>query len=143
MTDDPKLTPTAELILEVLAARRRLGEPFWPLSKRLRGTLEQLQDRGYVSLDSEPTGLAIRVRLNPDPEGPAAPWLREVIEYRPVYSSATDSQGVAVITDADLDEMRSAAEPETDEQLDAVPAAAPRRRWWQRRRNNPPSAPAE
>lgn len=88
--DPPPLTPTGELVLEVLAARRRLGEPHWPFSKRVRATLEQLQERGYLSFESDPTGTALRTWLNPDPDGPAGPWLRNVIDYRPLYGTDPD-----------------------------------------------------
>jgi hypothetical protein len=43
-----KLTPTQDLILEVLGARRRTGEPFWPFSKMLTTSIRGLQEAGLV-----------------------------------------------------------------------------------------------
>lgn len=129
MADAPKLTPTAELVLEVLAARRRLGEPHWPITRRVRATLEQLQDSGYLSFESGPVSTHFRAWLNTDPDSPAAPWLREVIEYRPIYDTEPDAAETPTDLDGQLDEV-----------LDAVP---PRRRWWQRRNRTPSEAPPD
>ena len=57
------MTPTQELILEVLAARHRLGEPFWPFSRRLRRHLDILQAAGLISYESDVMPDAYRVRL--------------------------------------------------------------------------------
>lgn len=44
------MTPTQELILEVLAARVRLGETLWTFSSRHGRALRSLQALGYVTL---------------------------------------------------------------------------------------------
>lgn len=44
------LTPTEDLLLEVLAARYRLGETMWTFDKRHKTALEKLQARGLVSV---------------------------------------------------------------------------------------------
>jgi len=51
MTDDvePDVSPTAELVLEVLIARHRLGEPFWPFTTRVSRALDELASRGWVA----------------------------------------------------------------------------------------------
>lgn len=42
------LTPTQDLIMEVLAARHRLGERMWPFDTKLRQPLLALERRGYI-----------------------------------------------------------------------------------------------
>lgn len=42
------MTPTEDLIMEVLAARARLGETMWPFSTKLGKALKSLEDRGYI-----------------------------------------------------------------------------------------------
>lgn len=49
MTDIvPPLTPTEELILEVLAARYRLGETHWTFDSRNQRAIDSLDARGLV-----------------------------------------------------------------------------------------------
>lgn len=43
-----KMTPTQELILEVLIARTRLGETLWTFSSVHRPALSSLEERGLV-----------------------------------------------------------------------------------------------
>lgn len=43
------LTPTEDLILEVLIARHRLGEPFWPVSTRSQKAINSLAEKGLVT----------------------------------------------------------------------------------------------
>jgi hypothetical protein len=50
-----KLTPTEDLLLEVLIARHRLGEPFWPFDYCHRRTLQRLESRGLVSFQNAVT----------------------------------------------------------------------------------------
>lgn len=49
MPEELDLTPTEWLIMEVLAARWRLGEPRWPFPNRLKPTLRSLQTKGLIS----------------------------------------------------------------------------------------------
>lgn len=42
-------SPTEELILEVLAARYRLGENNWSFHKRFKSKIDFLAQRGYVN----------------------------------------------------------------------------------------------
>lgn len=43
-----KLTPTEDLIMEVLAARARLGETIWTFEARHRSAMEKLESKGLV-----------------------------------------------------------------------------------------------
>ncbi|AON96825.1 hypothetical protein BI081_gp074 [Mycobacterium phage Tonenili] len=60
-----KLTPTQELILEVLAARSRLGEQFWtfPTRTALVRAARSLENTGFVWCDTAPTPRSFRVGL--------------------------------------------------------------------------------
>jgi hypothetical protein len=52
---DDALTPTEDLLIEVLIARHRLGEPFWPFERCHRKTLERLEAKGLVSFQGAVT----------------------------------------------------------------------------------------
>lgn len=56
--------PTQYLVMEVLAARHRLGEQFWPFPQNCRQPIDALADAGLVHIvkDSDVVG-SIRVRL--------------------------------------------------------------------------------
>ena len=58
-----KLTPTEYLIVEVLAARWRLGEASWPFPKRLRFALRKLRGRGMIWFKSDIVQGQLRVGL--------------------------------------------------------------------------------
>lgn len=45
-----QLTPTEDLLLEVLIARYRLGESYWTFEQRHKSALEKLQSRGLVTV---------------------------------------------------------------------------------------------
>lgn len=50
MTADPdRIPPTAGLVAEVLAARYRLGEPWWTFDRGTKRALTWLQDAGWVN----------------------------------------------------------------------------------------------
>lgn len=57
------LPPTQYLILEVLAARERIGEPSWPFPSRLRSALAALQRLGLLHYDHHNTPKNLRARL--------------------------------------------------------------------------------
>ncbi|AER47533.1 hypothetical protein CL96_gp107 [Mycobacterium phage Firecracker] len=65
MTEPSNITPTAELILEVLAARHRLGEQFWtfPSRRAIRKASRELAEAGLVWVDTAPTPGSFRVGL--------------------------------------------------------------------------------
>ena len=49
------LPPVQYLIMETLAARYRLGEPYWTFPLRLRAALDALRDKGLIQTRSAPT----------------------------------------------------------------------------------------
>lgn len=49
------LPPTQYLVLEVLAARYRLGEPYWTFPRSLRPVLDALRDKGLIWWRHSPT----------------------------------------------------------------------------------------
>lgn len=55
MSDADALPAKQYLILEVLAARHRLGEPSWPLPDRLRKHLDALADGGWIGHEADIT----------------------------------------------------------------------------------------
>ncbi len=61
--DTDTLPPTQYLILEVLAARERIGEPFWPFPSRLRSALAALERLGLLHYDHHNTPRNLRARL--------------------------------------------------------------------------------
>lgn len=75
MADDDKLTMTEGLVLDQIAARRRLGEPFWTFERTpaMTKVLKRLAETGYLTYEGDPAG-NWRVWINEDPEGPAAKW---------------------------------------------------------------------
>ncbi len=58
--DEPKLSPTQELVMEVLAGRWREGRSVWTFSARHRRTLESLASLGLIHQKS---GVVERTRL--------------------------------------------------------------------------------
>jgi hypothetical protein len=61
--DVDALPPTQYLVMEVLAARHRLGEPFWTFPSRLAPAIGALEEAGLVWSDSAPTPRHVRVWL--------------------------------------------------------------------------------
>lgn len=61
--DPATFTPTQELLLDVLAARFRLGENLWTFGSHLRKAAEQLAARGLVFTTHGITEHTIRVGL--------------------------------------------------------------------------------
>ena len=58
-----KLSPTQYLILEVLAARHRAGEPFWTFPSKLAVPLRSLEDAGLISVMHGVVPNTLRARL--------------------------------------------------------------------------------
>lgn len=85
MSTDPLegRTPTEYLILEVLAARHRTGEPFWPFPSRFLRQLRSLKAAGLVTFESAVTagdyraGLTVEGRKAAVSEGYVVPAARE------------------------------------------------------------------
>lgn len=63
MIDVDDLPPVQTLVLEVLAARTRLGEHFWTLPSNLRHHLGKLADAGLIEWSSSSTRDAVRAWL--------------------------------------------------------------------------------
>jgi hypothetical protein len=64
--NDTAITPTQELLLEVLAARYRCGEQIWTFSKRFSGPLDDLASKGYVYAMHGVVGGTVRAGLTSD-----------------------------------------------------------------------------
>lgn len=62
------LPPTQYLILDVLAARHRAGEPYWSFPTMLRPALSALVNAGLVDVISSPAPSTLRARLTPNGE---------------------------------------------------------------------------
>lgn len=60
------LTPTEDLFIEVLAARHRLGEPWWTFETRHRGVAQRLEARGLVAAWHGIVQGTFRARLTDD-----------------------------------------------------------------------------
>jgi len=100
------LAPTQQLVLEVLAARHRLGEPFWPFPRLHSAAVRSLVVRGLVDCDSAATGdlrvsltdLGCRTMLAPGyvPPSPAAPAPAPV-DDRSADAFACDQGDVTVL----------------------------------------------
>lgn len=57
------LTPTEGLVMEVLAARHRLGEHLWTFDSRLNRAIESLADKGLVMPMSGQVERTVRAAL--------------------------------------------------------------------------------
>jgi hypothetical protein len=60
------LPPTQYLVIDVLAARARLGEPYWTFPSRMRPTMRALADRGLLWWQRGPAPLTIQAFLTPE-----------------------------------------------------------------------------
>lgn len=63
MTDIDSLPPTQQLVLDVLAARHRLGEQVWTFPAAVNPALRALADRGLVTLLNGIVEKSTRARL--------------------------------------------------------------------------------
>ena len=59
----PKTTDAQELMVDLIVARHRLGEPFWPVSTRLNRTYKVLAEKGYVEIIDGNVEGTVRLRL--------------------------------------------------------------------------------
>jgi DNA-binding PadR family transcriptional regulator len=62
-TDVDRLPPTAYLVLEVLAARHRLGETIWPFPVSVGAALQRLDDAGLITRMHGNTPRTVRAQL--------------------------------------------------------------------------------
>lgn len=76
------LTPTEDLILEVLVARHRLGEPFWPIPLRNTKAINSLEAKGLVNDYGSATEGCVRVALTLKAK---ALWARPETYVPPIF----------------------------------------------------------
>jgi hypothetical protein len=108
-----KQTPTEALILEVLAARHRLGETLWPFDSRLAPQIRSLETKGLVWSTHGQVENTIRAELTVlgraavMGEGYEPPALRaKVRELRDAFVSGS----VADLGNASVDDLSAAFE---------------------------------
>ena len=58
-----KLTASQDLLVDLLVARTRLGEPFWPVSTKMTRSYHELKAKGYVSILSGHVEGTVRLML--------------------------------------------------------------------------------
>lgn len=133
------LPPTQYLILEVLAARYRLGEQMWTFPDRLRPALNALQERGLIWWRSAPTPHDVQAYLTDVGRGAAMSGTYEVpadrryrdllgaiwlyIPWHFVTKQLTTEQKELFADAVDACSARLNAE-------DPDLAAGPAQRWW-------------
>ena len=61
--NEVELTPTEDLLMEVLAARVRAGESCWTFTRAHHATLQSLEVKGLLHFKTDPTGEAFRAFL--------------------------------------------------------------------------------
>lgn len=82
MTELAKLTASQALLLDLLQARHRLGEPFWPVSTKMTRSYHELKEKGYVSILSGHVEGTVRLMLTP----------AAIAEMNPSYVSPVEKQ---------------------------------------------------
>jgi hypothetical protein len=99
MTDD--LSPTQYLVMEVLAARARCGEPLWTFPSVLRYQLDALLSAGLIDVLNSPAPGSLRAKLTDAGRKHVlkANYVPPIVE---VYDTAFDQ------IDRHLDEYRGA-----------------------------------
>lgn len=86
---EASLTPTEELIIDVLVARHRLGEPFWPIAMRHRKSIAALENRGLVNNLGSADGTCLRVGLTLKAK---ALWARPEKYVPPIFRDDPDKE---------------------------------------------------
>lgn len=61
----PGLTACQDVLVDLLVARSRLGESFWPISTRLNRTYKILEEKGYVEIMHGHVDGTVRLALTP------------------------------------------------------------------------------
>jgi hypothetical protein len=79
---EASLSPTEELITEVLIARHRLGEPFWPIAKRNQKAIDSLGEKGLVNDYGHNSPGTVRVALTLKAK---ALWARPLTYVPPIF----------------------------------------------------------
>lgn len=99
--DVDALPPTQNLMLELLAARHRLGHDAWPVPRKQRPIADQLAKLGLVNVDTHGAPNAISVALT---EAGKAVMLRDgyippILQREDTPSQPLDLRALAVILD--------------------------------------------
>lgn len=102
MSTNPKLSPKADLIMETLVARVRLGEPFWSFEKRHAKAIQELSDIGYVRFGDGYMG-SIRVWLE---DAGRAAWM--VGDYDPQRPLREDNEQLRRAADTLMADLMAA-----------------------------------
>lgn len=97
--EEPKLTPTQDLIMEVLMARYRLGENIWPFGKRFKSAIKALGDMGLVNLHHGNVENTVRASLTERGKGMLGEHYVPPINFIPALMSFTQ---VAEALDLDM-----------------------------------------
>lgn len=92
MTD---LTPTQDLLMNLLVARHRLGERLWTFDARHKTALEQLADRGLATVMHGAVENTVRASLT---EAGRAEWVSET--YVPPLLAQVEAAAAARAADA-------------------------------------------
>jgi hypothetical protein len=107
------LPPTQYLIMEILASRYRLGEPFWTFPTFLRAPLAALQEAGLLWFESGVAPKSLRATLTdqgkaavlePGYEPPSSPTAHLVIDAHDVGGAG---QPAAQVFNVWLDEQEA------------------------------------
>lgn len=77
-----KLTASQALLLDLLQARHRLGEPFWPVSTKMTRSYHELKEKGYVSILSGHVENTVRLMLTPAAIAEMSPTYKSPLEKR-------------------------------------------------------------
>lgn len=101
-----KISPSGGLILEVLAARHRLGEPFWTFSSIYAWHLRRLQNDGLVEVES---GITYRTRRVSLTERGRAAVLADA--YQPPMPMAADIYLQVAVGTNSVDPEEAASNP--------------------------------
>lgn len=95
MTNEIALTPSEDLLIEVLIARHRLGEPFWVFDYAQRPVLKRLQAKGLVTTEPATTP-HIEARLTPEGRERfmSRPWLPSTAKVQWAVKTPDDSKPI-------------------------------------------------
>jgi hypothetical protein len=133
MTDrDP--TPTEWLVMEVLAARFRLGETTWHFPNTLKPTLKRLAERDWIAYKAAVVEGHQQAWLRTDGKlewGLPTPWDALRADIEPFLIPVVDPPGVPLpgVPTMDLTEEGIALRSETTARVGELDS--PLRRWWQ------------
>lgn len=96
--DVDRLTPMQSLLMEVLAARYRLGETHWTFADRCMPAARRLEEKGLVTTRSSPAPCSFEARLTdagrvvamPPDSGYVPPFAAPIERVRRLCEAAQD-----------------------------------------------------